>query len=110
MAYDEKLAGRLRKLLEGNLDISERKMFGGLCFLCRGHMFAGIAGKDLMARIGPDNYQKALQQEHVREMDFTGRPMKGYIFVAPEGLASGRHLEKWTLMSLKFVDTLPPKK
>lgn len=110
MAYDEKFAARLRNVFEGNLDISEKKMFGGLAFMCRGHMFVGIIGEDLMARVGPDHYLEALQQKHVREMDFTGKPMKGYVFVASEGLSSAQSLKSWTSMCLRFIDTLPPKK
>lgn len=109
MAFDEGLAARLRKLFEGNLDIREKKMFGGLCFMCRGHMFIGIVGEDLMARVGPENYLQALQQPHVREMDFTGKPMKGYVFVAPAGIATAEMLEKWADLCLRFIDTLPPK-
>ncbi len=110
MAFDEKLAARLRKLFAGNLDVQERKMFGGLCFTCRGHMFVGIVGDELMARVGPENYPTALRQAHVREMDFTGNPMKGYVFISREGIATGNTLEEWTTLCLKFIDTLPPKK
>lgn len=109
MAFDNELANRLRRLFQGNFDISEKKMFGGLCLLCRGHMFAGIVGDELMVRVGPDNYPSALQQEHVRQMDFTGKPMKGYVFVAPAGIASTEQLEKWTELGLRFIDTLPLK-
>lgn len=110
MAFDEKLAARLRKLFTGNLDIREIKMFGGLCFTCRGHMFVGVVGDELMARVGPDIYPNALQQKHVREMDFTGKPMKGYIYVARGGLIKAESLEHWCELCLKFIDTLPPKK
>ncbi len=109
MAIDERLANRLRELFEGNLDIRERKMFGGLCFMCRGHMFVGIVGNELMARIGPENYTELLQQAHVRPMDFTGKPMKGYVFIAAEGITTHHSLEKWTERCLHFIDTLPPK-
>jgi TfoX/Sxy family transcriptional regulator of competence genes len=109
MAYDEQLATRLRGLFANNPDISEKKMFGGLCFLNRGLMFIGITGNELMARIGPANYPSALQQAHVREMDFTGKPMKGYVFVAPAGITGDKQLDQWAEMSLRFTDTLPPK-
>lgn len=109
MAFDATLAGRLRQLFSGNQDIHEKKMFGGLCFLCRGHMFLGIVKDDLMARIGPDHYSAVLQQPHVRQMDFTGKPMKGYVFVSAAGTASDQQLEHWSEMCLHFVDTLPPK-
>ncbi len=110
MAFDEKLAAKLRKLFAGNLDIRELKMFGGLCFTCRGHMFVGVVGDELMARVGPDNYPNALRQAHVREMDFTGKPMKGYVFVASGGITKIESLEQWCNLCLKFIDTLPPKK
>jgi len=109
MAFDEQLANRLRELFEGNLDIREKKIFGGLAFMCRGHMFVGIIGGELMARIGPEHYPDALQQAHVRPMDFTGRPMKGYVFIAPQGITSNHSLEKWTERCLHFIDTLPAK-
>lgn len=109
MAYDEQLAERLRRSFSGNPDISEKKMFGGLCFLNRGLMFVGIVGDELMARIGPDNYPSALKQPHVREMDFTGKPMKGYVYVAHAGISSNEKLDEWAEMSLRFTDTLPPK-
>lgn len=110
MSFDAQLAARLRNLFTGNHDISEKKMFGGLCFMCRGHMFVGIVGDQLMARIGPDAYFPALQQPYVREMDFTGKPMKGYVFVAATGIAASHQLEHWTEISLNFIDTLPAKK
>jgi len=109
MAFDEQLASRLRDLFNGNLDIREKKMFGGLAFMCRGHMFVGIIGGELMARVGPEHYTDALQQPHVRPMDFTGRPMKGYIFIAQQGIISTHSLEKWTERCLHFIDTLPSK-
>lgn len=84
-------------------------MFGGLCLLCRGHMFLGIVNNELMARVGPQNYPHALQQPHVRQMDFTGKPMKGYVFISNEGIASDQQLEHWSELCLHFVDTLPAK-
>ena len=110
MPYDEALAARLRKSFAANLDIHEKKMFGGLAFMCRGHMFVGINNTELMARIGPDNYLAALKLPHVREMDFTGKAMKGYVYIADEGLSNSQELSKWTNMCLAFIDTLPPKK
>ncbi|MDX8384936.1 MAG: TfoX/Sxy family protein [Gallionella sp.] len=110
MPYDEALATRLRNSFAANPDIHEKKMFGGLAFMCRGHMFVGINEGELMARIGPDNYPAALKQPHVREMDFTGKAMKGYVYVAVKGLSNSKQLNKWTNMCLAFIDTLPPKK
>lgn len=110
MAFDEILASRLRGLFEGNLDISEKKMFGGLAFMCRGYMFVGIVGDELMARVGPTHYLDALKKTHVRKMDFTGKPMTGYVFVAAAGIRDEPSLVKWVSRSLQFIDTLPPKK
>ena len=77
MAYDEKLADRVRGVLVDRRDVHEKKMFGGLAFMVRGHMCVGIVDRELMARIGPDASEKALTRPHVRPMDFTGRPLKG---------------------------------
>ena len=75
MAYDEGLAQRLRDALEEQRDLSEKKMFGGLCFLKNGHMFVGITGDELMARVGKEDYAASLARRHVRVMDFTGKPI-----------------------------------
>ena len=109
MAFDQGLAERIRELLKDRSGVAERKMFGGLAFMLKGHMFVGILGDTLMARVGPDHYASALGQKHVREMDFTGRPMKGYVFVAPEGFESDPALERWVGRCARFVETLPPK-
>ena len=107
MSYDEKLADRIRRALGPRDDVEERKMFGGLAFLRDGRMFCGIANDDLMVRVGPDNYEKALQKPHVRPMDFTGRPMKGYVYVAPPGRRTDAALRAWVNLSTSFVGTLP---
>ena len=77
--------------------------------MLQGHMLVGVLGQTLMARIGPDQYSKALAMSHVREMDFTGRPMKGFVFVEPEGLELDRELEFWVTACLAFAASLPPK-
>lgn len=109
MAFDEGLAERIRDLLRDHRGIAERKMFGGLAFMQDGHMFVGIIGDTLMARVGPGGYAKALAQKHVREMNFTGKPMKGYVYVAPEGFESDSTLEGWVTRCQTFIRTLPPK-
>jgi TfoX/Sxy family transcriptional regulator of competence genes len=108
MAYDEDLAGRARAVMPAGADVTERKMFGGLAFLLRGHMFAGIVGSELMVRIGAEAAQRALELDHVREMDFTGRPMKNMIFVQPAGL-HGPALERWVTAAADYARTLAPK-
>lgn len=109
MAYDEGLAERIRDITRDDDAISERKMFGGLTFMRHGHMFVGILGDSLMARVGPDAYAAALAQPGVRVMDFTGRPMKGYVLVAPEFIAEDEALAQWVKDCADFVDTLPAK-
>jgi TfoX/Sxy family transcriptional regulator of competence genes len=109
MAYDESLADRIRNALADDPALTEKKMFGGLAFLHRGLMFVGVSGNKLMARVGPDNYHDSLAREHVREMDFTGRPMQGYVYVEPAGLRSGEQLRFWLQQCLQFVRTLPAK-
>lgn len=109
MAYDEGLAARIGELLAGRKGVTEKKMFGGLCYLLDGKMFVGIVQQTLMARIGPDGYEAALRRKHVREMDFTGKPMKGYVFVDPDGLDSDAELRDWIEQSLRFVATVKKK-
>jgi len=109
MAFDEGLAERVRDVLRDRRDISERKMFGGLAFMSRGHMFVGILGDALMARVGPGGYASALRQPGAREMDFTGKPMKGYVFVAPSAIEGDSALARWVSEGLAFVGSLPPK-
>jgi hypothetical protein len=84
-------------------------MFGGLAFMVNGHMCCGIVGNELVVRTGPDGFERALSQPHARPMDFTGRPMKGFVFVAPVGYRTDRDLKAWTQRGLKFVLGLPPK-
>ncbi len=109
MPFDETLAQRLRALLRGNYTVKEKKMFGGLAFMVNGHMCCGIVGKDLVVRTGPEGFDRALHQPHARPMDFTGRPMKGFIYVAPAGYRSHRDLKAWARRGLDFVLSQPPK-
>lgn len=109
MAYDLDLAQRVRSTLGPRPGLSEREMFGGLAFLIDGKMFVGISGPKLMARIGPEHYADALALPNVREMAFTGRPMKGYVYVDPPGLTSDRDLEAWVTWCVNYVAALPRK-
>jgi len=109
MAYDEGLAERLRDLFAERPGICERKMFDGLAFMYRGHMLVGILGDSLMARVGPAEYAAAIRHPHIREMDFTGKPMKGYIYVDPAGIESDTDLDKWIGLCLRFNESLPHK-
>jgi TfoX/Sxy family transcriptional regulator of competence genes len=109
MAYDEGLAERIRGLLEDRGQVSERRMFGGLAFLVRGHMTVGIVKDELMVRVGPESYSQALSEQHARAMDFTGRPMKGLVFVSGEGLESDTDLERWVERGVAYAASLPRK-
>ena len=110
MAYDEGLAERIRDALRGRRGVSERKMFGGVAFMLNGHMTVGIVGETLMARVGPARYADALALPQVRPMDFTGKPMKGMVYVEPAGIARDAVLRAWVERGLSFVLSLPPKK
>jgi hypothetical protein len=106
MAYDEKLAERLRRAIGPQPDVTEKKMFGGLAFLRAGKMFIGIVANDLMVRVGPARYEADLAEAHVRPMDFTGRPMTGYVFVGPGGTKTPAMVKKWVGRGAAFVATL----
>jgi len=107
MAYDEGLAERVRTFLSEETGVSEKRMFGGLAFLVRGHMGVGIVKDQLMVRVGPHAYDELVRQPHARPMDFTGRPMKGLVFVAAEGLDSDADLGRWVERGVLFARSLP---
>ena len=109
MTYDEKLAARIRRVTPTTSNIGEKKMFGGLAFLLDGKMFVGVAGNDLMVRVGPDAYQAALARPHVRPMDFTGRPLTGFIYVDAVGARTDKAVAEWIRQAMTFVDGLPAK-
>ncbi len=110
MVYSEALADRIRQILGPRPDVSEKKMFGGVAFLLDGKMFCGIVKEDLMVRVGPDCHAEAIARPHARPMDFTGRPMVGYVFVAPPGCRSEKAVRPWVELALAHVATLPDKK
>jgi len=110
VAYDAALALRVRRILKGTPGTSEQAMFGGMCYLVRGHMCCGIVGDTLMVRVGPDAYEEALAKPHVREMDFTGRPLRGMVYVGPAGIADATALRRWVRRGLAFAGSLPRKK
>ena len=109
MAYDQQLAERIRGALRGRDGVTERKMFGGIAFMVGGNMAVGVIRDDLMVRIGSDAHDEALAQPHVRVMDFGHRPMKGMIYVGPEGIASDPELARWVDAGAAFAASLPPK-
>jgi hypothetical protein len=108
MAYDEGLADRVRAVLAGEEGLSERKMFGGLAFMLHGNMACGIVNDELMLRLGPEGADSALDRPHIRQMDFTGRPMTGMVFAAPAAL-EGDALGKWVGEAVEYARALPPK-
>ena len=110
MAYDERLADRVRERLGAVDGVTERAMFGGLAFLVRGNMAVGITGGgELMVRLGPDAGDAALDEPHTRPFDMTGRPMRGWIVVAAAGIATDAQLGAWVERGVAFARTLPPK-
>ena len=109
MAYDEALAERIRGVLAQRDGVSERKMFGGIAFMVGGNMACGVMGRELMVRVGPDAHDAALAEPHVREMDFSNRPMRGFIYVALDGVASDDDLSRWVDAGVGYALSLPPK-
>jgi TfoX/Sxy family transcriptional regulator of competence genes len=109
MAYDETLADRVRELLAPRSELTERKMFGGIAFMVGGNMAVGVVGEDLMVRLDPADAEKALAEPHVRPMDFTGRPMKGMVFVDSAGTSGEEDLAAWVDSGADFAASLPAK-
>lgn len=109
MAYNEDLAARARDILADRDDLSERKMFGGIAFMVGGNMCCGVVGEDFMLRLGADGADAALDEPHTRPMDFTGRPMSGFVYVDPSGTAAFEDLERWIGRALEVAASLPPK-
>jgi TfoX/Sxy family transcriptional regulator of competence genes len=109
VAYDEELAERVRAVLSDRPDVEERRMFGGVAFMIRGHMSAGIVGPTLMVRHEPADAEALLREPHARPMDFTGRPMQGFLFVDPPGTKTAVALETWIRRATAWAETRPPK-
>jgi hypothetical protein len=109
MPYDEELGDRVRELVAPRSDSGEIKMFGGLCFTIAGNMCCGVVNDDLMVRLSHEDAERALSEEGVRPMDFTGRPSKGMIYVGPEVTADDEALASWVEEGVGFASSLPPK-
>ena len=109
MAYNEELADRVREIVSRKKGIEEKKMFGGVGFLLNGNMLVGVWKEFLIVRLGPDEGTKALKEKSVIPFDITGKPMKGWIMVVPEGVEDDDRLKKWIQRAIKFVGTLPAK-
>jgi TfoX/Sxy family transcriptional regulator of competence genes len=109
MAFDETLAQRIRDALARKKNIEERKMFGGIGFLLHGNMLVGVWKNSLIVRVGPDGYDDALLEAHVKEFDITGKPMKGLVLIEPEGIDDDESLKAWIQQAVKFVGKLAEK-
>ncbi|MCP5118939.1 MAG: TfoX/Sxy family protein [bacterium] len=114
MVYDEGLAQRLREGLRSHDSVApesvvEKKMFGGLGFMVQGNMCCGVSGEELMLRVGRAAYEEALARPHARPMDFTGKPMRGFVYVDEAGFESDEDLTGWLDLSVRFTLSLPAK-
>ena len=109
MAYDENAAARLRAELGTLPGLTEKKMFGGIAFLIGGNMACGVDGEDLIVRVGAAQYTSALAQPGARVFDFSGRPMSGWVMVAPAGYATEEDLARWVKLAVTFAGSLPVK-
>ena len=109
MPYDTMLAARIRLALTSLPELQEKKMFGGVGFLVNGNMACGVHKDDLIVRVGPADYAEALSHAHTRPFDMTGRPMAGWIMVAPQGCATESELQAWVGQGLAFARSLPAK-
>lgn len=108
MAYDEHLAQRIRELTSDRAAITEKKMFGGVCFFLNGNMLCGVEVGRYMFRVGKAQEAEALQQPGASPMDLTGRPMGGFVHVT-EGACQGSALQDWLALAERFVGSLPDK-
>src|SRR6516165_7291697 len=109
MAFSEELAERIRQGLARRKGIEEKRMFGGIGFLLNGNLLVGVWKDSLIVRLGPEEGEEALKERHVSEFDITGRPMKGWVLVAPEGVEADEQVNGWIERAMKFVRKLPAK-
>ena len=109
MPFNESLAARIRDALARKKGIEEKKMFGGVCFFLNGNMLVGVWREFFIARLGSDQGEDALLEPHVKKMDITGKPMKGWVMIEPEGVEDDEQLKNWIQRATKFVRTLPKK-
>ena len=109
MAFNETLAQRIRGALARKKNIEEKKMFGCICFLLNGNVLVGVWKDALIARLGPDEGEAALREPHVRAFDITGKPMRNWVLVEPEGVEDDDQLKDWIQRAVKFVGKLAAK-
>lgn len=107
MSYSEELVEKVRDLLQENEGLTEKQMFGGLAFMLNGNMACGVVGEELMVRVGPENYDNALSERYTRPMDYTGRPLKGMVYVEEDAIVE--NLDGWVTRGIAFAGSLPPK-
>ena len=110
MGYDQATLERVRLALSERKDVVEKRMVGGRSFMVRGHLCCGVTGDALMVRIGPEDYERALAEPHVRPMEFARKPLVGYVLVDPAGVETDEALAAWLGRAISFVSTLPPKR
>lgn len=108
MAYSLKLAERIRAELEATPFV-EKKMFGGIGFLINGNMACGVYKEDTIVRVDPEDHIKLLKKPHAKPFDITGRPMKGWLMIEPDGCKTKKQLSAWVKEGIEFALTLPPK-
>jgi TfoX/Sxy family transcriptional regulator of competence genes len=109
VAYDEELAQRVREVLAARADVDERRMFGGIAFMVGGNMACGVLGDDLIVRLGDEEGEKALAEDGVRPFDFTGKAMKGIVYVSPERTSDDAGLTEWVEAGAAYAASLEPK-
>ncbi|HWM11932.1 MAG TPA: TfoX/Sxy family protein [Solirubrobacteraceae bacterium] len=109
MPYNENLAGRVREQLSDEQGITEKGMFGGLAFQLEGNMAVGVSGDELTVRVSPEKADDALAEPHARPFGSKGRPMKGWIVVAEEGVEGEKELAGWVARGVEHARSLPPK-
>jgi TfoX/Sxy family transcriptional regulator of competence genes len=109
MAFDENLAARLRHALARKKGVEEKKMFGAIGFLLHGNLLVGVWKDSLIVRLGSEEGEDALLEPHVKEFNITGKPMKNWVLVEPEGVEDDEQLSAWIQRAMKFVRTLPAK-
>lgn len=107
MSYSEELVEKVRDLLQESEGLTEKQMFGGLAFMLNGNMACGVVGEELMVRVGPENYDNALSERYTRPMDYTGRPLKGMVYVEEDAIVE--NLDGWVTRGVEFAGSLPPK-
>jgi len=110
VAYDEQLAERIRRYVKRRKGVDEKRIFGGLCLMLNGHMCCGIDKDRLMVRVLADRYEVLLKKAHARKMDFTGKPLKGFLFISEAGYRTAAGLVSWLDQAVECANSKPSKK